>query len=187
MELKPIEKLYLISKERQGLMTKRNKLYCLIYSLMDNKNISSNKVNSNGINMNRIYEDNLIKAIKDKDFIQVNNLVEDLNIFNQSLVNAEVLKLEVKSKKVLFLNLAKNEITKTALYYKLQSQYEEEFSKGFNVLDIVCEKREYKDKINNYYNQLKKRMIEAVAKADKEKPQIDMSGLFNMGGKDEKK
>lgn len=172
-KLRPIEKFYLISLEKKGIFNKKEALHCIIYSLLENKNIilkkDKVKLNITGTNPNRGYEDTFIRLIKEKKYIELNTFVVGLNNFNQSLIDHSILTNTLGIKKVFFIKLAKQEIGKTALYYDLQSHFKKQFDESINIMDIVCKNHTSKDNILKVYSLLKDKIIKAHEEQEKKK------------------
>lgn len=117
--LRPIERLYLISKEKEDVFNKKNRLYTLLYFYVVNENISIGgdkniKLNYDGKGFNSTYEELGLDLLKEKKWLDFNTFLDGLH-FNKTLVDNGILKMEVKVKKRFFLNLAKNEITRKSV------------------------------------------------------------------------
>lgn len=166
-KLRPIERLYLISLENKEVYNKKNALKCLIYALINNNNIKYKKsyisISLNGKENNKEYEEIFLSLLKEKDYIKLNELIDDLKIFNQSLINQNIMKLNLRVKKFLFLKLAKEELLKTPMYYEIQAYYSKLLDSN-NILDIVCDNKDYKYKVDRFYNIIKKKVKKAYEK-----------------------
>ena len=182
-ELRPIETLYLLSKEKPEVYNKRNALHCLIHFLIENKNIEQvrNKfrINLTGSKPNKSYESEFITLMKSKEYIKVNQLVDDLKIFNQTLINNNILENIIKIKKILFFKTAKEELKKTTLYYEIQAYLNKQLELGTQIIDIVCEDRKHKEKVLKFCNVIKVKVKQAYVEEENKKSKNKKQG-FNM-------
>lgn len=173
IELKPVEQLYLVGKEKCGVYEKKNILFCLIYQLHENDNIrvssktSKFRINFSGKEPNSEYEDIFMKLIKDKKFIELDSFVTNL-VLNQTLINHKILEVKIIPKKVLFFNMSKTEIIKTSKYYEIQASIMKVLDVNWNVTNAICKNHKSRDKIIRFYDALVKRMEEAKEKKNNE-------------------
>lgn len=188
-ELKPIERLYLISKENKDVFSKRNRLYCLIYQLIESKNIIVNRKNFNVSFMgNRFlheYEDMFLKLIDQKKYLDLDTFINNAT-FDKTLADNGYFEKDITEKKTFFIfNTAKVELKKTSKYFETQAQLHDEL-KNINVLKIVCPKTELELDILKVYNFLIESMQKAneeQKKKNKESNDDDIGNLFGINEK----
>lgn len=173
--LKPIEKLYFISKEKGEVYDKKNILFCVIYQLVENKNLHFNKklkISYSGNDLLRDYENEILNYIDRSQYLQLDKFLETI-VFNKTLIDNNILKLDLKKKSfLLFFNKEEKEFVKTQKYYELYAEMLKEIEKlGNNTLFYVCPNKNIYSKCNNIYNYLKNKIIEENNKEQKKRPQ----------------
>jgi len=168
-ELKPVERLYLISQDRSDVYSKKNKLYCLIYHLIKNENIKGNEINIFGLENNSHYEEILLRHIKNKEYVEVNKLIDDL-FFKKTLVEKNYISLVTSEKKFLgFFKKKETEIKKELKYFSEMKEIIPLIDSNIHILKILCKDQGIKNKVISYYNMLTKKIQEAYDKLEKEK------------------
>lgn len=174
-QLKPIERLYLISKEKEEVYTKPNKTYCLLHTLISCGNLKVNNRNFKVSWTSKVYpndyETKSLELIHEKKFLDLDKFINDSLVFNKTLVELGLLKAEIKmAKKFFFINTAKTEFVKTPSYFSVQKYYFEELETGAPLLSLVCEDDKYINEVKGAYSILKNNMIKAAEeeKAKKE-------------------
>lgn len=190
-KLRPIELLYLMSQERKDLFDKKKRLYCLLYFFVENGNIKikNNKFKiKSGKLANTIYEKTFLNFLTMKDYLELNTFIENLTVFNKTLVEYGIYKKEIKLKKFLFWKLANEEIVKTTLYYELQAELNKLQDEEPNVLNVVCPDLELKNNILKFYDLLKNQMQKAYLKDQEEKnKKKENMDMFYSGDEEEAK
>ncbi len=174
-QLRPIERLYFISQEREEVYTKKTKTFCLLYSLINNQSLkvsSNNKrliVHWNTTDFPNKYELEILNLINDNKYLELNNLIDNKLIFKKTLIDVELYKEEVSIKKVFFLKLANTNLVKTPMYYKLTSHYLEKLDNNIPVLNLVCDRPDLFNKTKTCYSILKNCVEATARKAEQDK------------------
>lgn len=174
-KLKAVERLFLISKERDDVYTKKNKTFCLLHTLISSGNLKIKnrkfKVNWDCKIYPNDYETRVLELIHEKKYLDLNTFIDNDLVFNKTLVDLVLLKTEIKMvKKFFFINSAKTELVKTPSYFSAQKYYFEELETGTPLLKLVCEDDKYFNDTKGAYSILKTNVVNAAAeeKAKKE-------------------
>lgn len=174
-KLRAIERLYFISQEKEEVYTKKTKTFCLLYSLISNQSLkvsSNNKkliVNWNAKEFPNQYESEILNLINENKYLELNELIDNKLIFKKTLIDVGLYKEEIGIKKFFFLKLAKTDLVKTPMYYKLQSNYLERLDKNIPVLNILCDRPDLFNKTKSCYAILKSCIEAAAMKAEQDK------------------
>lgn len=142
-KLRPVERLYLVSKENEDIYTKKNKVFCLLNYLVSNKNIkikdsTSFKISFTGTENNNEYELKVLSYLEEKKYLALNKFIDESLIFNQTLIDLGIITNEVKSVKRLFINIAETKEVKSALYHELQGHFGREMDRCINDIEAIC-------------------------------------------------
>lgn len=171
-KLRPIERLYLISKERENIYEKKAKTFCLLYSLISNNFMGIKNKDFkilNGDIFPKEYENEVLNLIKENRYLELNNFIDKNLVFERTLVSLNLLHEEISIKKRFFLKLANVKLTKQPLYFSIQSYYGKKISEGIPILNIVCENNNLYNKTKEAYSILKNKMINAAKEAENKK------------------
>lgn len=126
-KLKPIEKLYLKSKEEEEIYTNKNKLMYLLNYLYENrfilisKNGNKFKVRINDKNQLQEYELKFLKLLLEKKYKEIFEFIKILQ-FDEKLIKLSIIAKKIKQRKIFFYKYEVNEMDKTKLYYMIQEQ-----------------------------------------------------------------
>lgn len=157
-QLRPIEQLYLMSKENEGVYSLKNKLQCIINFLYENKSLKlSNEGNKYKFKPGEValkdYEYKFIELIQNKKFVDLNKFIEEIH-FEKSLIALDIIKENVSSRKFLFFNLAKKHKEKTTIYYELQTEFNRKKDLSVPILNIVFDndKMILRQEVVNFYH-----------------------------------
>ncbi len=172
-QLRPIERLFLISKERKDIYEKKAKTFCLLYSLISEKHlkpISSKgfKLNFNNTNFPNDYESYVLDLLKEEKYLELDNFINTKLVFDKTLVRIGLLREEITVKKRFWLKLAQSDLVKQPSYFDLQGFYSKKLEEGTPILNLVCEDPNYFNQTKDMYLILKTKMF-AAAKAEEEK------------------
>lgn len=189
-DLKPIEKLYLISKEEESIFSKKNRLYCLIYQLIESKNILVNRRDFNvsmfGDKFITPYEEMFLNYIHLKKYSELDSFINNLS-FDKTLLDNGYLKSELKESKSFFVfNTQKLELKKTAKYFEFQAKLHNNNINNSNILRFVCPNIHLELSIIKVYNLLTQSMQktkEEQEKKDKESNKTDFGNMFGINEK----
>lgn len=179
-QLRPVEKLFLLSKERPEIYSKKNRALSIITFLLGNKtlNLSSSgnkfKFTLTGQYPINEYERVFIEHIQTKNFPQLDTFINNLK-FDKTLVEYGILKEEIQKKKILFIfPSAQTSLTKTTRYYEILA----ELTKNPSELTLFMDQRAH-----NFYNVIKSKIIESMKQAKEEQQKNNDEAtdeLFNM-------
>lgn len=167
-KLRPIEKLYLISKEKEGIYKKDIATKCLVSSLVNNKNIKDGKIVQEGLAANRSYEYTFMDLYQTEQYIELDKFLEGLTVFNKTLVELGIIKNVITVKKLLWLKLAKEKLSNTTLYYELQGYLSKELDGGKSLTRVVGA-HENTDATMKFYNAMVSKMKAAKQKETEKK------------------
>ncbi len=166
-DLKPIEKLYLLSLEKENAWTNKLKLTYLIYQLLENDNLDINKnklrVHLSGKDFNTDYENQFLDLLLQNDYVNLNNFIKNLR-FDRLLVKKDYLTNKVENVKFLFLNFNKNKVSKTIKYHQAQIELLT-LIKDQDIKELFITNINLKPKMVKVYNNIKESLT--VKKKDK--------------------
>lgn len=166
-QLTPIEKLFLISQEKNDVYDKQNKVFCLLYSLMDKRclKVTSNnkdfKVSYGKGDFPKDYETMALDLLKEKKYLELDKFIESNLVFNKTLLQLSILVEKMGTRKIMFFTIPSVELEKTSLYYNLQGHYKELMEKQ-SVISVLCNDINIYNKTKNAYIVLKTNMKKAA-------------------------
>lgn len=165
-KLKAIERLYLISKEKEEVYTKKNKCFCLLHTLIASGNLKIKnrkfKVNWSTKIYPNDYETKVLELIQEERFLHLDIFINNSLVFNRTLVELGFLKTELKAaKKLFFFNTTRTEFVKTPAYFNAQKYYFEELETNTPLLKLVCEDEKFFNDTKGAYTILKSCVIKA--------------------------
>ena len=165
-QLRPVEKLYLLSKEKPEIYSKKRRAMSIISFLLKNKTLKLShsghkfKVNSAGTYPINEYERLFIEHIQEKNFIELDKFINNLK-FDKTLIEYGILMEKIKKSKFLFFfSKAQVELTKTQTYFEIQAELARNPNESLPSIDI---------RVTNFYKLLKGKIIESIRKAKEEK------------------
>jgi len=154
--MKPIEKLYLISKEKEEIYSLKNKLYCLLYQLTENKNIifkdGKFKINITGKNFNDAYESSIADMIKRNEFVALDVLLNGIH-FQPCLIQKGYIEEKPNSGFLGSIFNKKSE-KRTNKYLQFQLDINKQLNNIIDILDLLCPNQKYKMDILRLYNKI---------------------------------
>ena len=183
-KLRPVERLYLLSKEIKDVYNKKNTLYCLCYYFLKNKNIipkgDKYQVKLEGKELNIEYEAEILNLIKSRHFIELDKFITDLTSFDNTLINHGIYENSIKEKKFLFFNLAKKELIKTKKYYILQGYLKGKMvAFANNPLLAICFDEDARNKTLNLHTFIKTKIQSQYFEESKKKEKQDKNKKSN--------
>jgi hypothetical protein len=184
--LKPVEKLYLISKEDAQVYSKKNILYCLIYQLLKQKNLSNHsqsyRISFAGESLVTQYEEVFLQLLNKKHFIELDNFINTLTL-DKTLVDYKILEPEiVEGRMFFFFKVPKSNLKKTAFYFELQAAFNKLMQTNPNILTLLCEDHKLHNTTLRIYNKISEEIQKAYMnqRTSKKKDDVNFEDLLNM-------